>query len=78
MNELQEFIQTTLEQIKNGTGEDKIRGTVEFEVAVTKITDKGGKVGVSVVGIEANSKSENVSKIRFRVQMRGAIAPSEK
>lgn len=78
MNELQDFIDSTLKQIEDGVGDDKVRGTVLFEVAVSKTVDKGGKVGVSVLGIEGASKSENVSKIKFRVQMRGAVAPSEK
>jgi hypothetical protein len=77
-NELQEFVENTLKQIKAGVGGEKVRGTISFEVAVTKSTDKGGKVGVSVLGLEGALKSENVSKIKFRVQTRGAIAPSEK
>lgn len=78
MNELQEFIENTLKQIKSGVGDEKVRGTISFEVAVTKSTDKGGRVEVSVLGLEGALKSENVSKIKFRVQIRGAIAPSEK
>lgn len=78
MDELKQFIQNTLEQTKAGIGEDGIRGTIEFEVAVTKTTDKSGKVGVSVFGVEGGTKSENVSKIKFRVQIKGAIAPQER
>lgn len=78
MDELKSFIENSLDQINLGIGNNHVRGTILFEIAVTKEIDKGGKLGISVLGIEGLTKAENVSKIKFRVQTRKAISPGEK
>ena len=78
MDELKSFIENSLDQINLGIGNNHVRGPILLEIAVTKEIDKGGKLGISVLGIEGLTKAENVSKIKFRVQTKKAISPGEK
>ncbi|MBU1033621.1 hypothetical protein KKI22_01570 [Patescibacteria group bacterium] len=74
-NELRDFIQETLRQIDEGVGEahDVEKGTVEFDIAISKIVEKDGKVGVTVLGQgikgEASVIDEKVSRIKFSAFM---------
>ena len=70
-NELEEYIRSTLAAIKRGVHKDdsfRIQGSIEFDLAVTNV--KEGKAGLKiyVVGAAGKSRSENVSRIKFRVR----------
>lgn len=77
-NELQDFVQETLRQIHGGSAGHQLTGDVEFEVAVAKAREAGGKLGITVLGIggagaEGKIKDESVSKIKFSVRLKGSI-----
>lgn len=72
MAELQEYIEDVLSQIEKGKGKHNVWGSVYFDIATTKKIEGGGKIGVSVVGLEGRSKSESVSRIQFKIRMQGA------
>lgn len=75
-DELKGFIQETLRQIDEGIGEEhEVKdGLVEFDVAISKIVEKGGKVGVTVLGQGvkggAEVKDEKISRVKFSARMR--------
>lgn len=77
-SELKDFIQETLRQIDEGVGEQHNvqGGEVEFDVAITKRTEKSGKMGIMVLGQgvhgEAAVEDEKVSRVKFTAQMRRA------
>ena len=74
-NELKEFIEETLRQIDEGVGEShNVQNTgVEFDIAISKRVEKGGKVGVTVlgqgIGGEATVMDEKASRVKFTVKM---------
>ena len=81
--ELEAFVQESLRQISKGSVGNTLTGDVEFEVAITKVQEADGKVGIKVIGIggagtRGKIKSEHLSKIKFSVRPKGAwnkIAP---
>lgn len=74
-NELKDFIKETLRQIDEGVGDehDVEKGLVEFDVAISKQIEKGGKVGVTVLGQGIKGgveiKDEKVSRIKFSAHL---------
>ncbi len=77
MSELQEYIEDVLAQIEKGTSNNAIWGSVYFDIETTKKSEGGGKIGVSVVGVGGSKSSESVSRIQFKVKMRGAHGPAD-
>ncbi len=66
--ELEEFIRESLAQIDAGLGNQyKPKETIEFEVAVTKTTTKGGKLGIKVAEAGISSSDQVTSRIKFEV-----------
>ena len=79
-DELEEYIRATLASIKKGVHADKesrIQGLIEFDLAVTNV--KEGKSGLKIYVVAAGGKlrSEQVSRIRFRVRPYGAQVPEK-
>jgi hypothetical protein len=73
-NELKEFIQESLRQIKEAhTGGNRVVNTIKFEVAVSKKNIGGGKIGITVLGqgIKGGKESsiEHASKISFETYL---------
>ena len=69
--ELEEYIRSTLAAIKKGVHHDgsfRIHGMIEFDLAVTNVKEAKGGLKVYVVGAEGKSKSEKMSRIRFKVK----------
>jgi hypothetical protein len=74
-NELRDFTQETLRQIKEGKGKNGLYGgEVHFDIAIGKKMVTEGKVGVGVLSIikagaegKGEHTTENVSKIGFRI-----------
>lgn len=74
-NELKMFIEETLRQIVEGKGKHDLYGSeVQFEIAIGKTTTTEGKVSVGVLSVikagtegRGEHKSENVSKINFKI-----------
>lgn len=83
---LKDFIQQTLndiEQAKDNTKSfEQVRGVIDFDVAVVANENGGAKASISVFGIgsgEFGGQLDNTitSRIRFKVQTKGAISPGE-
>jgi hypothetical protein len=73
-NEIEEFIKTVISQVSSGAKAEKanIKGTVKFELAVTKKTGSGGRLGVKLlevvdVGGDKTRLAEYVSRISFEI-----------
>lgn len=78
-NELRDFIRETLRQIQEGTIGHTNAGYVDFEIAIAKTTTASGQLGVTVLGIvktgaEGELKRENISKVRFKTQLKGSAS----
>jgi hypothetical protein len=61
-----------------GTTGHQNAGYVDFEIAIAKIQEADGKIGVTVLGLggadaKGKVKSENISKVKFSVRLRGAL-----
>ena len=69
--ELEEYIRTTLGSIAKGvhaSGDFRIQGLIEFDLAVTNTKEGKGGFKIYVVGTEAKQKSEKLSHIKFKVK----------
>lgn len=71
-NELHDFIQETLRQVKEGIGEHSVHDQVHFKIAIAKTKTGEGKLGVAVLGIgelggKAEIKIEHASEVGFSV-----------
>lgn len=82
---LKQFVKETVKDLDEAINESDsvsgIRGVVHFDVAVTANESAGVEGGVQVVGIvkgEANASVSNqtVTRLKFDIQTRKAIAPS--
>ena len=70
-SELEDYIKSTLTSIKKGVhanGGFRIHGMIEFDLAVTNVKEAKGGLKVYVIGADAKSKSEKISKIHFKVR----------
>lgn len=89
-NELRDFIQETLRQVKEGVGEHSVHDQVHFKVAIAKTKTGGGKLGITVLGVggiggKGELKIEHASEVGFSVdlkkenksQLRGSSEPTE-
>lgn len=68
--ELQEYIQSSIEAIKNavqGTGFE-VSNAIEFSLAVTNTSEAGGGVKIFVAKADGKLTSEEISHIKFSVQ----------
>lgn len=69
--ELEEYIRSTLASIKKGVHDDgsfRIHGLIEFDLAITNAKEGKGGLKVYVIGAEGKSKSEKISRIKFKVR----------
>ena len=76
-NELRDFIQETLRQVKEGVGEHSIHDQVHFKVAIAKTRLGEGKLGVTVLGFgeiggKGEVKIEHASEVGFSVDLKDA------
>jgi len=67
--ELESLVRGTIESLKKGTESSgfHILNPIEFELAVVRITDKGGDVKLRVVEAGGKYSKEEVSKIKFKL-----------
>ncbi len=69
--ELEEYIRSTLVSIQKGVhgdGSFRIHGFIEFDLAITNAKEGKGGLKVYVIGAEGRSKSEKISRIKFKVR----------
>ena len=66
--ELQEYIKSTLTAIKNGVKAAGFRTSnpIEFNLAVTNVSEGGGGLKIYVVKAEGKLRSEEISHIKFQ------------
>lgn len=74
-NELRDFIQETLRQVKEGVGEHSVHDQVHFKIAIAKTKTGEGKLGVAVLGIgelggKGEVKIEHASEVGFSVDLK--------
>ena len=73
--ELEKFVRSTIESIKKGTPDGfTFHGPVEFEIAVVKIKEAKGGFKLFVVDASGKYDKEAVSRIKFKIGTKGAIA----
>lgn len=73
-NELKDFIQETLRQVKEGVGEHRVHDQVHFKVAIAKTRSGEGKLGITVLGLgelggKGELKIEHASEVGFSVDL---------
>jgi hypothetical protein len=69
--QIEEYIKSTLDSIKQGVHADgisKIDGSIVFDIAVTNLKEGEGNIKVYVVGLEGKSRSEVITRIYFKVK----------
>jgi enamine deaminase RidA (YjgF/YER057c/UK114 family) len=74
--ELRDLVRSTIENVQKGcehTGLN-LRGTIKFNVVVVQMSKVGGGIHLHVIGIGADHKTEDVTKIEFEVGEGGFIA----
>lgn len=83
--ELEDYIKSSLTSIKKGVHADgsfRIQGMIEFDLAVINTKEKRGGLKIYVVGVGGKFKSQQISRIRFRVKPYAdeklKVAPVEK
>lgn len=74
-NELRDFIQETLRQVKEGVGEHSVHDQVHFKIAIAKTRTGEGKLGIAVLGIgelggKGEVKIEHASEVGFSVDLK--------
>lgn len=70
--ELETLVRETIEKIKRGTegtGYTQM-GDIEFELAIVKVSDKGGGLNIHVLDASGKYSKEELSKIKFKVGQR--------
>jgi len=70
-SELEEYIRSTLASIKKGVHADqsfRIHGMIEFDLAVTHTKEGKSGLRIYVVSAKGKLKSEEISRIRFKVR----------
>ena len=68
--ELEEFLSSSLSAIKKGvegSGDFRIRDSVEFDLAVINTKEAGGGLKIYIAKAEGNFKSEEISHIKITV-----------
>lgn len=67
--ELEEFIKNALNQIETGVNvmERHFKGTIEFEISISKTEKTGGNVKIYVASGGKEINKESVAKIKFSV-----------
>jgi len=67
--ELKKYITSVLDAVRSGIAEKNfhLNGTINFELAVTNVAEGGGGFKIYVVSAEGKNKSEQISKIEFKV-----------
>lgn len=66
--ELGEYVKSTIEGIENGLKEGyKLRGEIEFELAVINLKEGGGSLKIKIVDVGGSLSKENISKIKFKI-----------
>ena len=66
--ELSNYVKSTIEGIENGLKEGyKLKGEIEFELAVVNTKEGEGGLKIKVVNLGGSLSKENVSKIKFKV-----------
>ncbi len=68
--ELQEYINSSINAIKGGVSGTgfKIEKPIEFNLAVTNISETGGGLKIYVAKAEGKLKSEEISHIKFEAK----------
>jgi len=74
--ELASFVSSTIESIEKGLKDKKYRlsGSIEFEVAVVNIMKGEGGIKLFVVDASGKYGTENVTKIKFKIEKDLGIA----
>lgn len=65
--DLKDFIRNTLNSIKEGVGDNRISGDIEFELAVVKTIDAKGGFKIFVADAEGKYSKEKISVVKFKV-----------
>ena len=66
--ELGNYVKSTIEGVENGLKEGyKLKGEIEFELAVINTKEGEGGLKIKIVNVGGNISNENVSKIKFKV-----------
>jgi len=77
--ELKEYVKSVVNSITSGLSEtrasNRIREPIEFDIAVTNVSEKEGGVKVYVASIGGKSNAQEVSRIRFKVEVRHHHVP---
>lgn len=80
-NELEEYIKFTISSITNGISRAnfEIIDPIEFDLAVTNTAEGSGGLKVYIAKAEGKLKSEEISRIKFKVapQRKSPIQPKE-
>ena len=76
-DELKAFVQETIRQVQDGSAGTIPVGEINFEVAVAKIQEANGKIGIAVIGIggagvKGKIKDEYISKVKFSLRLKNA------
>ena len=73
--DLEKFVRSTIESIKKGTPDGFVlHGPVEFEVAVVKSKEAKGGFKLFVVDASGKYDKEAVSRVKFKIDIKGTIA----
>lgn len=66
---IDEYINTTLSQIRKGIPEGAvIDGSIRFEMATVGQKDKGGKLDISIINVGAAVSESQTQKVSFAVK----------
>ncbi len=65
---IKDFVTETIKEIKEGLPEGfSISENIQFELSVITKEETQGKIGITVVSIDANTQIENLQKLKFAI-----------
>ena len=70
--ELENYLESSLSAIRNGVeaGGGRVFNLIEFDLAVTNVQEGGGGLKIFVANAEGKLKSEEISHIKLKVQLK--------